>query len=141
MYPARLDEEYLEMKVLTASPQQLHLMVLEAAIRHARQARQALEQSDRENSHLLLNRSREFVTELIGGLNPEQSPEMVLSLQQLFAFAYRNLVMADLEGNPARIDDALRILELHRETWLELIQIFPTTQNLETSSGTVDWQG
>lgn len=68
-----------------------------------------------------MNRSRECVSELIAGLNPDQAPEMVQSLKNLFVFVYRSLAMADLETSPARVDDAIRILESHRDTWLELI--------------------
>jgi len=121
MYSAHYEDEYLESKVLTAPPLQLHLLTVEGAIRFARQAKLALEEKQFEQSHNLLNRSRECVSELIAGLNPEQAPEMVTSLKNLFAFVYRALAMADLETNPARVDDAVQILERHRETWLELI--------------------
>ncbi|MBR9800923.1 MAG: flagellar export chaperone FliS [Rubinisphaera brasiliensis] len=121
MYPAQYEDEYLESKVLTAPPLQLHLLTVEGALRFARQAKVSLEEKQFEQSHDLLNRSRECVSELIAGLNPDQAPEMVQSLKNLFVFVYRSLAMADLETSPARVDDAIRILESHRDTWLELI--------------------
>lgn len=152
MYDNRMDAEYLEMKVLTASPAQLHLLILEGAIRHARQAREALVSQDWEASFDLLNRSREFVSELLGGLKDDQAPEMVESLKQLFTFAYRNLALADLEREPTRVDSALRVLELHRETWLELLTQLPATTatlngpHISTSQDAppltkLDWEG
>ncbi len=152
MYDNRTDAEYLEMKVLTASPAQLHLLILEGAIRHARQARESLVSQDWETSFELLNRSREFVSELLGGLNAEQAPEMVESLKQLFTFAFRNLALADLEREPTRVDSAVHVLELHRETWLELLSQLPAaTPALKgphipmTKEAppltTLDWQG
>ena len=121
MYPAQYEDEYLESKVLTAPPLQLHLLTVEGALRFARQAKVSLEEKQFEQSHDLLNRIRECVSELIAGLNPDQAPEMVQSLKNLFVFVYRSLAMADLETSPARVDDAIRILESHRDTWLELI--------------------
>ena len=115
--------EYLEARVLTASPQELHLMVVDGAIRHATGAQQALESSDFETSHFALNRSREFVMELISGLAEDKATEIVTQLKQLFGFAYRQLNEADLQHDPQKVGDALRVLELHRDTWRELIEL------------------
>ncbi len=140
MYDSFYETEYLETKVMTAPAQQLHLMVLDAAIRYARLGMQSLAEQNLERSHEQLNRSREFVSELIGGLNPEQAPEMVHNLTQLFSFVYRNLAMADLERNPKRIEDAIRILETHRETWLELLSHLPQTTPAAERE-TLEWEG
>lgn len=111
-------EEYLESQVMTASPYRLHLMVIDAAIRYAVRAEQAMAEDDFETTHLALNDSRGFIGELISGLNEEQDPELVARLKGLFLFAFRNLVDADLHRDAARISDALKILRMHRETWL-----------------------
>ncbi len=114
------DNQYLETKVMTATPWQLHLMVVEAAIRKATKAQHALEQRDFETSHFTLNDCRDCVTELVCGLNGEQQPDLVEKLRALFAFVYRNLAEADLHHDPNRVADALRVLKLHRETWIAL---------------------
>lgn len=136
-------DDYLESKVMTAPPAQLHLMVLEAAIRHARMGRLSLSENNLEQTHLQLNRSREFVSELIGGLNPEYAPEMVSSLTQLFSFAYRNLALADFERSEKRIDEALLVLEAHRETWIELIQrlVSSTAPTAAPQLESFEWEG
>lgn len=110
-------DEYLESRVSTSAPHQLHLMVVEGAIRYAKQARESLEQKDIETAHLALNRSREFVSELISGVKPEQNQELAERVQGLFVFAYRNLAVADMEQEPRAVTDALRVLEMHRDTW------------------------
>lgn len=51
-------DQYLETKVMTAKPHQLHLMVVEAAIRYAMQAKEGMEAKDLESSHLALCNSR-----------------------------------------------------------------------------------
>ena len=43
--------EYLETQVLTASPEQLHLMVIDGALRFARYGLISLEQDDIEEAH------------------------------------------------------------------------------------------
>ncbi len=113
-------DEYLEIQVMTATPHQLHLMVVDGAIRFAKQAEAAFADEDFETSHFSLNRAREFVNELIGGLNPDHAEELVNRLKGLFGFVSQNLVRADLERDPQLVRDALKILGMHRETWSEL---------------------
>jgi flagellar protein FliS len=115
------DDEYLEGRVLTARPEQLHLLVVEGAIRHARRAKQMFENGDEEGGLHELISSREFVGEMIGGLDRERGPEIVEQVAPLFIFVYRRLAEAEVLSEPGRIDDALRILEMHHETWLSLL--------------------
>lgn len=122
-------DPYLENQVMTATPQQLHLMVVDGAIRFARRAQQALIDKDYETAHFSLNHSREFVAELITGLDPAHTPDIVDQLKALFAFIYRNLALADLEHDAKRVEDALRILQLHRETWMALCERLTQTQS------------
>jgi flagellar secretion chaperone FliS len=112
--------EYLEAQVLTASPHRLHLMVVDGAIRFARRAEAALEARRWEELDVAMSRSRDCVAELFGGLDAERSPDLADQLKALFTFVYRNLVLADSERSVQRIRDAVRILEMHRETWIEL---------------------
>lgn len=112
--------EYLENQVFSASPHRLHLMVIDAALRHTRRSLDALGSGRWEDLDASLSKARECVTELISGLNPETAPELVNSLQGLFTFIYRMLTLGDLERNPQHLRDAMRILLLHRETWVAL---------------------
>ena len=133
-------DEYLETQVMTATPLQLHLMVIDGAIRYATQAEEALQENDFETAHFALNRSREFVTELIGGLDQERSDEIVNRLKSLFMFVYQNLVNADMKRDVTKARDALKILKMHRETWMELgdkvkLENIPTPNE----TGETDW--
>ena len=123
------DDEYLETQVMTASPHQLHLMVIDGAIRHAAQAVKALEQNEIEKSHLALDNSRGFVGELISGLDETSAPELVATLKGLFFFVFRSLVDADLNRDAQPVHDALKILRMHRETWIELADISREEKN------------
>lgn len=118
-----LDDEYLENRVMTAQPHQLHMMVVDGALRHARAAVEALENTDYEAAHFALNDARGFVSELAAGLDEERLPEVVRELKLLFAFAYKCFVHADLERSPKHVHDAIRVLELHRETWKTITDV------------------
>ena len=118
-------DAYLEARVMTAPPHQLHLMVLDGAIRFAKQAAAGMEAEDYETAHFSLNSSRDFVSELISGLDEDDDTELVDRLRQLFVFVFRSLIDADAKRNPRLIRDALQILEMHRDTWMELIEKLP----------------
>lgn len=115
-------DEYLESKVTTATPYQLHLMVIDGAMRHARAAQSALEQKNPLEARARLAQSRQFVAEILSGLDEKQMADVVIRLKAIFVFVLRNLVQADLEHDPRLVADALSVLETHRETWLALAE-------------------
>lgn len=119
------NNEYLETKVMTAKPHQLHLMVVDAAIRHALRAKEGIENKDLEKSHLALCDSRACVAELIGGLREEEAPEIAGNMKDLFLFVFKKLTDADSGQDLSSIEDALKILRQHQETWIELIEALP----------------
>lgn len=114
-------KDYLENQVLTAKPLQLHLMVVDGALRFARKAALAATEKHFEQAHFALDKSRDLVAELIGGLDPSQQPEMVEQLKALFVFVYENLHHADVKQDASFIQNAIKVLEIHRESWCELM--------------------
>ncbi len=112
--------EYLETKILTATPHQLHLMVIDGAIRHATSAEVALLSSDFARAEEQLSRANQFVAELIAGLDSAQQPDLVDRLKSVFIFVQRTLAEAERRRDPRRIADSLAVLRLHRQTWLDL---------------------
>lgn len=113
-------DDYLETQVLTASPHRLHLLVVDGALRFAKRGLAALELGRWEDLFNALSRCRDCVSELLGGLQHEHAPEIAGRMRDLFLFVFRCLALADLEHDPQRLRDAIRILEMHRETWLAL---------------------
>ncbi len=112
--------EYLETKVLTATPHQLHLLVIDGAIRYATSAEAAMLAGDFVRSDAQLERSNQCVSELMAGLKANRQPQVVEQLNAVFAFVQRTLGQAQRRHDPARLADALSVLRLHRETWLAL---------------------
>lgn len=115
-------DEYLESKVTTATPYQLHMMVIDGAMRHARAAQAALERNNLVEARAALGQSRQFVAEMLSGLDAKQMPLVIDRLQAIFILVLRNLVKADLQLNPQLVAESLSILELHRDTWLALAE-------------------
>jgi flagellar protein FliS len=115
-----ISNEYRETQVLTATPHQLHLMVIDGAMRHASSAESALQSGDFPRAETQLRRANECVAELIAGLDSTHQPELVDQLRSLFVFVQQALADAERRHDARRVEDALRVLRLHRETWIAL---------------------
>ena len=113
--------QYLRNAVLTASPEQLHMMLIDGAIRFSMQARDAVEAADYEESYQKLSRAQAIILEMQTGLRPEVQPELCDRMRGIYNFIYRSLVDASVQKNVERIDDALRVLRVHRRTWELLV--------------------
>lgn len=114
--------EYLRNTVMSATPQQLQLMLYDGAIRFARQARKALETRNWEGSCEKLIRAQRIVLELQRGLRHEVNPTLCDQLSSLYIFVYNRLIDANLNHSVSALDDALRVLEHQRETWLLVME-------------------
>ncbi len=114
--------EYLRNAVLTASPEQLQLMLYDGAIRFARQAKDALAEKNFEKSCESLLRAQQIVMELIAGLRPDVNAELCERMAALYQFVYQRLVHANMKHEVGAIDEALNILSHQRETWRLLIE-------------------
>jgi len=119
---APTQQEYLRNVVMSAPPERLHLMLYDGAIRFCRQARDAIGQKDIENSYDLLTRAQNIVLEMQNALRPEVAPELCEQMSALYGFIYRRLVEANVNKDVKAVDDALRILEYQRETWVMLLE-------------------
>jgi flagellar protein FliS len=114
-------QNYLRTKVLTATPEQLQLMLFDGAIRFGEQARVALEKKDYEQSFNLLTKAQKIVHQLNCGLKPEVNPELCSNLAALYNYAYRKLIEANIKHLLPSLDEALNILKFQRETWVMLM--------------------
>jgi len=120
MHDAR--SAYLETQVLTAAPQKLRLMLIDGCMRFARQAREAHAAGDCEQFSSGLDRARDIVTELISGIRPDGT-SLTESARALYAFIFRSLAEAQLQKEPQKIEDALRVREEERQTWLAVCEL------------------
>jgi len=138
MLATTVADAYLETQVQTASPERLHLMVVDAAIRFARQGAAAMAEKKFDVSYEALNRSRACVNEMITAIRSEPNPELAEQIKGLFLYVHRNLVMADLHREPGLIADGLQILEHHRQTWTELTEKLREGQAAAVPASDVD---
>lgn len=113
---------YLRTKVMTASPEELRLMLLDGAIKFARQGREGLVKKDFEQVFNGLSQCRNIITELIVTIRPEPDPDLADKIRSLYAFIYSQLIEASISKSMTHCDEAIRLLEYERETWVLLMK-------------------
>ena len=121
MNPQTAQQHYLRTKVLTATPEQLQLMLYDGAIRFAEQARTALQDKNYEKSYNLISRVQKILTEMSASLKHDVFPELCGKLSSLYNFAYRKLIEANIDHTVESLDEALNVLRFQRETWAMLL--------------------
>jgi flagellar protein FliS len=111
-----LHSQYLESKVLTASPHKLHLMLIEGAQRLGRQAEAALARGDTEAAAGPLLRALDIVGELLAGAR-EKKTALNLKLADFYWFLFRRLSLAKINSDAKSLGEVLKLLEYERQTW------------------------
>jgi len=115
-------QQYLRTKVLTATPEQLQLMLYDGAIRFSEQGKAGLEKQDLAASHKAFTKAQAILNELNATLKHEVHPEMCAKLAALYNYAYRKLVEANVRHIVSSVDEALKVLHFQRETWMLLME-------------------
>ncbi len=85
---ANASQNYLRTKVLTATPEQLQLMLYDGALRFGDQARLALQERRFEDSYRLISNVQKIITELSVTLKHDVAPR---TLRQTLSPLYLRL--------------------------------------------------
>ncbi len=114
---------YLESKILTAPPHRLHLMLIEGAIRFARQADEALKQGEAAAAAAPLLRVIDIVGEMLAVVR-EKKTELNQRLADVYLWVFCKVSEAKINSDVAALAEAMRILEFERETWQMVCEKF-----------------
>ena len=115
-------QNYLKTRVMTATPEQLQMMLYDGAIRFCEQAAPAIEKKDWEATYHTLSRAQNIVTELISSLRHDLQPDLCKKLAGLYTFIHRKLVEASTQHKMESLNDALRLLRYQRQSWAMLME-------------------
>ncbi len=115
------DNPYLRDAVMTASPEQLHLMLYDGAIRFALQGRDAILKKDFAVSYERLARAQNILAEMQTALDYDVNRDLCERMASIYNFLYRKLIDANVNRSVQDIDDAVRVLRIERETWQILV--------------------
>lgn len=107
---------------MTATPEQLQMMLYDGAIRFAEQAKAALVAEDFEKSYQSISRVQKILTEMSCGLKHDVLPELCEKLAALYSYVYRRLIDANVKRDPEALEEAITLLRYQRETWSMLLE-------------------
>jgi flagellar secretion chaperone FliS len=112
---------YGAVKVTTASPGQILLMLYDGLLRFLREAQGAMTANDRKRAGERVSRAHAILAELLGSLDPTHAPELCQRLQGVYSFCMQHVVRANLEQNPAKLGEVLAILSPLRDAWVRAV--------------------
>ena len=108
---------YQRTQVLTAGPEQLRLLLLEGAVRFARQGVEGIRTKNHEAVFVGFSKSRDIVVELMTSIRPDTDATLRSRVQGLYMFIFKLLADASLERDESKGDKAAELLEYEVETW------------------------
>jgi len=107
---------YRQSAVLTASPEQLVVMLYDGARRFLGQAAVAMKAGDVQTSHLKLRRAEAIISHLLETLDLDQG-DLALRLQSIYLFCNRHLNDARVQLDPKKIEQVGALLGELRSAW------------------------
>jgi flagellar protein FliS len=107
---------YTESSVMTATREQLVVMLYDGAIRFLAQAGAAMRAGKLDVETNRMRRAEAIIDELNLSLDMELG-EVAQQLRGIYLFCKRHLTRARLDRDPSRIDDVSRLLADLRESW------------------------
>ena len=118
-------QRYRAVKIQTASPAQVMLMLYDGAIRFAHIAQRKLEENDMPAKGTYLGKVQAIVSELMSSLDHTVAPELCERLQSLYIYMMERLSHANLKRDKAAIEEVIGLLTTLREGWSEALKSLP----------------
>jgi hypothetical protein len=76
-----------------------------------------------------LSRAQRIVLELSNALNHKANPELCERLAALYTYIYRRLVDTNIEREVSAVDEAIKLLDFERETWVMAMKKMATGED------------
>jgi flagellar protein FliS len=114
-------DAYLETQLLTAPPQKLRLVLIEGAIRYARKTLEHWDSQQNEDACESLIRCREIVSELLSSVKIDES-SLARRVAGVYTFLFQTLTEAQLRRDRQKLQEAVAVLEVERETWQQVCE-------------------
>jgi flagellar biosynthetic protein FliS len=121
MNAMNMAKAYKTQQIMTASPEQLTLLLYNGALRFVDESIQALENRDYPKSHECNLRAQDIVREFMATL------DMKLEISQtwlpLYDYIQFLLIQGNLKKDKEQLTEARTMLQELRDTWLEAMKI------------------
>jgi flagellar secretion chaperone FliS len=119
MNPYARPNAYRENSIMTASPEQLVVMLYDGAGRFLRQAEDCMIDGSWLQASEKLSRAEAIIDELLATLDMDAG-EVADRLQSIYVFCKTRLIEARIERDAVRVDQVARLLSELREAWSQV---------------------
>jgi flagellar protein FliS len=116
MNPYARPQAYREASIMTASPEQLVVMLYDGAGRFLRQAEGSMTDGSWLQASEKLTRAEAILDELLATLDMDAG-EIAERLQAIYIFCKTRLIEARIERDPVRIEQVARLMGELRGAW------------------------
>lgn len=114
--------DHLTAQVSTAAPQELHLMLIDGAIRFAQQAKQVWnDDAKRQAREEALTRCVRITGEMLASMRGSNIPAE-RQFTAVYAWLFRTMTEAKLLSDHHKLDDALELLAVERDIWQQVCE-------------------
>ena len=112
---------YQDMKVQTASPAQIMIMLYDGAIRFSLQAKKKIEEKDFEGKGVFISKTQAIIDELMNSLDFTIAPDLCTNLQKLYIYINERLTHANIQLDPEAMDEVIQLLNTLRDGWKQAL--------------------
>jgi flagellar protein FliS len=129
------EQQYLETSIATASKEDLIVKIFDILVLSSTQALDKLQhrRDDIEGIHKSLLRAQRALALLMGSLNMEIGGEVARNLFRVYEFWHHELVMANMQKDPVRVERILPDFKDYRQMWAQAVGEFKAMQQQQQS--------
>lgn len=113
-------QQYQSNSVLTATPQELTLMLYNGAIKFCNLAEEAMVMGDIQKSNENILKAQKIITELRINLDPQYA--VSADMEQMYEYIYHLLIKANITKNPEVVKEATHFIREFRDLWKTVIK-------------------
>lgn len=123
-------QQYLETSIATASKEDLIVKIFDILVLASTQALDKLrnQRDDIEGIHKALLRAQRALALLMGSLDMEVGGEVARNLFRVYEFWHHELVMANMQKDPVRVERLLPNFKDYRQMWAQAVGEFKAMQ-------------
>ena len=121
MNAANTANVYKNQQIMTASPEELTLMLYNGAIRFTVESMQAIEQGNLEKANAANLRAQDIVREFMCTLDMEY--EISQNYFKLYDYIEYRLMQANIKKDKSQLEEAKNLLTELRDTWMQAMKL------------------
>lgn len=124
-------KSYKNTAIKTATPEQVLLMLYEAAIKAAKLAKAALETKNIPEKCKQITKVHDIINELNSSLDHKKSPEVADQLSALYDFCTSQLLKANMNNDAACLESVIKIMGTLYEGWVAAVDEVRKTKGVK----------